>query len=624
MFSVSVVVLSAALLLAMVVNLTQKPAKSAKLTTNCMLISVIGGLIYYGVGYAEKTGDLLFSVVRTPLTVTRMFVGVNELSSIEGTTLVSTTPGLLIFWLLHLLAFYSVASAAINTLGAEALRHLRFLLSEKGDLTLIYGINEGSLALAADCARDRGSSVVFVTENATAALVNELNNRGMSVFSGRAAAESDSRFIRRLHLRRRKLTVYALHEEEDRNLFYALRLKNALEKANIPPEQTRITLPGAEDILTPMLQVSESTYGFGYVNVYDLGTLAARAMIRTCPPWDFVSFDAEGRAEDDFSCILVGFGRYGQAALKQLVINGQFAGSSFHAAIFSPNFRNEAGYLLTDCPDLMKNFDITSFEEDARSKAFYDYLEAHLSELKLIAVCTGNEEMNREISDSLMLYLKRRMAEHICVVRCGRSGARYQETVGSPVRTTGIFTRALLSAEAADREAILLNSIYDTSDRSPWEKWVACDAFSKMSSRASADFAPAILKASGSTREEMLADDWKPDGKHLEALGETEHRRWLAFHYAMGYTRMSDEEFEANARLYALCMAEGKPCPVKISKNQQTRTHACLVPWDALDALSEHERELTGRNVDYKQLDINNVLALPQLLQSEEKAGRAK
>ncbi len=120
MFSVSVVVLSAALLLAMVVNLTQKPAKSAKLTTNCMLISVIGGLIYYGVGYAEKTGDLLFSVVRTPLTVTRMFVGVNELSSIEGTTLVSTTPGLLIFWLLHLLAFYSVASAAINTLGAEA------------------------------------------------------------------------------------------------------------------------------------------------------------------------------------------------------------------------------------------------------------------------------------------------------------------------------------------------------------------------------------------------------------------------------------------------------------------------------------------------------------------------
>ena len=623
MFSVSVVLLSAALLLAMVVNLTQKPAKSAKLTTNCMLISVFGGLIYYGVGFAEKTGSLLLSVVRTPLTVTRMFVGVNELSANEGTTLVSTTPGLLVFWLLHLLAFYSVASAAINTLGAEALRYLRFLLSEKGDLTLIYGINEDSLALAADCAGDRGSSVVFVAENATAAQVNDLNNRGMSVFSGRAAAESDSRFIRRLHLRRRKLTVYALHAEEDRNLFYALRLKDALEKAGVSPERTRITLPGAEDILTPMLQVSESAYGFGYVNVYDLGMLAARAMIRTCPPWDFVSFDAEGRAEEDFSCVLIGFGRYGQAALKQLVMNGQFAGSRFHAAVFSPKFRTESGYLLTDCPDLMKNYDITIYEEYAGSKAFYDYLEAHLSELKLIAVCTGNEETNREVSDSLMLYLKRRMAEHICVVRCGRSGARYQETVGSPVQTTGIFTRALLSAEDADREAILLNSIYDTSERSPWEKWVACDAFSKMSSRASADFVPALLKASGCTREELLSGDWKPEGKRLDALGETEHRRWLAFHYAMGYTRMSDEEFEANARLYALCMAEGKPCPVRVSKNQQTRTHACLIPWEELDALSAREKALTGREVNYRQMDINNVLALPQLLRSEEEAKKA-
>ncbi|MBR0162067.1 MAG: hypothetical protein IJQ02_12390 [Oscillospiraceae bacterium] len=623
MFSVSVVLLSAALLLAMVVNLTQKPAKSAKLTTNCMLISVFGGLIYYGVGFAEKTGSLLLSVVRTPLTVTRMFVGVNELSAIEGTTLVSTMPGLLVFWLLHLLAFYSVASAAINTLGAEALRYLRFLLSEKGDLTLIYGINEDSLALAADCAGDRGSSVVFVAENATAAQVNDLNNRGMSVFSGRAAAESDSRFIRRLHLRRRKLTVYALHAEEDRNLFYALRLKDALEKAGVSPERTRITLPGAEDILTPMLQVSESAYGFGYVNVYDLGMLAARAMIRTCPPWDFVSFDAEGRAEEDFSCVLIGFGRYGQAALKQLVMNGQFAGSRFHAAVFSPKFRTESGYLLTDCPDLMKNYDITIYEEYAGSKAFYDYLEAHLSELKLIAVCTGNEETNREVSDSLMLYLKRRMAEHICVVRCGRSGARYQETVGSPVQTTGIFTRALLSAEDADREAILLNSIYDTSERSPWEKWVACDAFSKMSSRASADFVPALLKASGCTREELLSGDWKPEGKRLDALGETEHRRWLAFHYAMGYTRMSDEEFEANARLYALCMAEGKPCPVRVSKNQQTRTHACLIPWEELDALSAREKALTGREVNYRQMDINNVLALPQLLRSEEEAKKA-
>ena len=52
-------------------------------------------------------------------------------------------------------------------------------------------------------------------------------------------------------------------------------LKTALEKAGIPAENTRVTLPGAEDILTPMLQVSDSSYGYGYVNVFDSAELAA-------------------------------------------------------------------------------------------------------------------------------------------------------------------------------------------------------------------------------------------------------------------------------------------------------------------------------------------------------------
>ena len=70
-----------------------------------------------------------------------------------------------------------------------------------------------------------------------------------------------------------------------------------------------------------MLQVSEDQYGFGYVNVYNPAELAARALIRTCPPWDQVSFWEDGHAKEDFSCIIVGFGSHGQEALKQLVMN---------------------------------------------------------------------------------------------------------------------------------------------------------------------------------------------------------------------------------------------------------------------------------------------------------------
>jgi hypothetical protein len=62
---------------------------------------------------------------------------------------------------------------------------------------------------------------------------------------------------------------------------------------------------------------------------------------------------------------------------------------------------------------------------------------------------------------------------------------------------------------------------------------------------------------------------------------------------------------------------------VRINKNQQARTHACLVSWDELDELSARDNAITGRGVDYKQLDINNVLALPAVLRADEKGEEA-
>ena len=39
-----------------------------------------------------------------------------------------------------------------------------------------------------------------------------------------------------------------------------------------------------------------------------------------------------------------------------------------------------------------------------------------------------------------------------------------------------------------------------------------------------------------------------------------------------------------------------------------------MIPWDDLDALSVAENGYTGKNLDYKAMDRNNVLAMPQIL----------
>ena len=618
MTSVTVVILSTALLLAMVLNLALKPSFSARLTTVCMIIAFIGGVIIYGVGFAERTGDIGLSMIRTPFCVIKMFVGINDYGSIEGTTPVATPLRLIVFWIIHLLAFYSMASAAMFTLGEEALRYLRMLLSARGDLTLIYGISDRSIDLGRECLEAGAGSVVFIAEDADHSAVTDINNMGMSVISGPSAVASDKSVMKRLRAGRRRINVFAMRQEEDKDLFYALGLKDALKEAGADPEKTAITLPGAEDIITSMLQVSEEQYGFGYVNVYDSAMLSARALIKTCPPWELVKFGNDGRALEDFDCAIVGFGRHGQAVLKQLIMNGQFAGSTFHAAVFSPNFENEAGYMKAECASMFENYDICSFKAEGRSIEFYNYVDKHIDTLKLIAVCTGSEESDCEISDNLMMYLKRRSAEHICVVRCGDDGIRYQETVGSPIITANINSMEYLSAQKADQDAIIINSSYDSSDKTDWEKWVACDPFSKMSSRASADFMPAFIRAAGLSKDDVMAGNWPPAEDILEVLGETEHLRWNAFHFVMGYSPMGSEELEERAEAYRKCVADGLPA-IRLTKDPENRTHACLIPWDKLDSLSEKERSVTGREVDYKQYDINNVLLIPDISGAEKR-----
>ena len=81
---------------------------------------------------------------------------------------------------------------------------------------------------------------------------------------------------------------------------------------------------------------------------------------------------------------------------------------------------------------------------------------------------------------------------------------------------------------------------------------------------------------------------------------------------------MTEEEFDKRAREYIENLREGRPANPRIGKDTDERAHACLIPYDQLDRLSEKEKKITGRNVNYKQSDINNVLIIPRILRQEQ------
>ena len=148
--------------------------------------------------------------------------------------------------------------------------------------------------------------------------------------------------------------------------------------------------------------------------------------------------------------------------------------------------------------------------------------------------------MNAEIADELQSYLSRR-GYRIAVYQCSHNGILSKSGAGKVVHHS-IYTPDLLCSDKIDRMAMELNHSYCGSGTAQ-ENWRNCDYFSRMSSRASADFAMALLHSAGISIQEAL-ENWNPQGELLENLAKTEHLRWCAFHYAMGFRPMSREEFE--------------------------------------------------------------------------------
>ena len=77
---------------------------------------------------------------------------------------------------------------------------------------------------------------------------------------------------------------------------------------------------------------------------------------------------------------------------------------------------------------------------------------------------------------------------------------------------------------------------------------------------------------------------------------------------------MPDEEFRARAEKWKRETAEKGSSSVSLTKDTEKRLHACLIPWEELDDLSEKVSDITGRKMDYKQMDRNNVLAMRDVL----------
>ena len=587
--------------------LAAKPNVSKTITLGALTFGGILGLLIYSCGYVFVTDHFALAILKAVYSVCRAFVGVNDYDEISAAPFMQTQWMQILCTFVQICSLYATASTIITSIGANVLKKLRLWLSRRKNLNLIYGTNSGALGFGRQLVAKRSGVVVFVDPQATPTADATISAMGCVL---QLDISASIKFLRRIGFAgNRSITLYALDQDSNKNIRYASQLLNSLEVLEVSPEQTNLVLMGQEEAAVSHLQNTPGKYGYGFVSAVNEPQMAARLLTIQHPPCDTVSFDANGCATNDFEALLIGFGRVGQAVLKSLVMNGQFEGSHFKLDVFAKDVSNVDGNFASQFGAMLDEYDIRFHDCDAMSRNMFTHLKSRADKLRYIVISTGNPKSDQEIAEDILSYL-RSIGHTTAVYSCNRQGVAVYNPDGTVRATHSIYSTDVLCSHKLDQKAMIFNHKYQSdSGKTALQTWMECDYFSRQSCRAATDFVPAMVRAAGKTG---IDGDWELTDSQIENLSKTEHLRWCAFHYCMGFSPMTDAEFHDRTEAYR----QGES--IRIGKNMAGRTHACLIPWDELDALSEKEAAITGKRVDYKARDTDNIMAIPQLFHTNE------
>lgn len=640
-------ILSIALFPELIILMSKYPNERTNILKWAFLFMFIGGMAFYfychyrglelPIDYTSKNNPLawaenaswgykvLYVVISSVMDVGWMFYGRGNADVFFSLPEAKDPLFVLIFWVLHIVAFLTALSALLIRFGDSLLRWVR-TKTQVSCVDLVFGINADSLAFSRNIANSGDNMLVYVDSVVSEDYETSIKSLGGLVYSNADALETKDSFLKEIHIDKKnvrkknmRLRLYALSHDYDKNIQYARRMSAALEKEGIPPEQTELVLLGTDEEKGMLFQSDEKQYGYGSVTSFDEYEMSARLLINKYPLCNFINFNENGRATEEIEVLIGGFGRIGHEVLRKVLANGRFEGSKLTVRIFDPKHGDRTGfaksqYPLMFAPPSHSNIDIGFESFDVRSKECFDFLKEHASKLKYIVICLEDRETARNIAVRMADRLHT-MGHPQNVYTCDSKGVRcYSQQA---CETHSIYDSDILCSGELDRYAMELHHHYmelyrsNSENVSVAEDWKNCMYFHRMSSRASVDYLiPLLKKITAGTN--ILTPEQK------ENLAKCEHLRWCAFHYTFGYEVMETAEFiERLKKQQAEIQKHGSSSIKKPGLDTEARKHVCLVSWDKLDEVSEIENSIAHGNKNYKQNDRDNIDVIVELIHPE-------
>lgn len=305
--------------------------------------------------------------------------------------------------------------------------------------------------------------------------------------------------------------------------------------------------------------------------------------------------------EVPFTVCIIGFADLSKEYLLSIYENTVFETEApdkggLRALILDEDLEGKQAGLFRDAPQMKEEAGIRWREAPYESEEFFEAVEEHLKGLHQILIATGDTELNVELAMRLLRVCR----------KCGMEEklpqmivALYEEARGSITLlaqeknvlfqkvSQEQFTYEELVLRKADEEAEALHRRYQGRNLHI-ENWNALGTFTQTSNRAVVWDIPNKLELAGDlgrySKEEREKILWH--------LAQYEHRRWNAFHYSRGWTKLPIEELSEEER---------ESC---VTKHKQEKRHTCLVEWEELDALPQSEPGIL------KRYDYENVARL--------------
>lgn len=616
----------------------------AKISGVMFAVSMICGLTLYTIGYLPQNaapGEALQSMLRGIFSTGRMFLVNDDYSYILGREdkqwMVENLWIQFVFWLSHVLALFVSVSAILSLFGRQLLGMLRLRIGFYKSTYIICcnGDDARALALGQNIVThdgklshpDRKRLVVFVCES-----VSEETREAVELIGGVALtyhrSEQFDKVLRKAglaysHLRIGVLRLFIMPEKE--TMAYELS-KCALACAqdiHLPASRLSLYVLSETEWMNDKLKQAVGTGPKYELFIFSQAELAARKLVAMMPPCQAAHIE-EGKADGDFTILILGFGQLGKQVLRRFIMNGQFIGGRMQTILVDRELDDCFGQFHARYPGVISDYTIEKKCMDVRSEVFYEFLNECKDRIHYVVVALGDDVLNLEIANDLFHYFARKdtAASHrIAVGVCDQtlvSGAENGKmTFFSDDRD--IFSESVLIREETDRMAKAVSSVYNKST-SPEETnrlWYQSSYLARESNRAVADFLPTMLSLIGYEEHTVPSpENFQLTQAQTELLAMTEHLRWNAFHHAMGFTTMSMPEMRQRIQNLKESGQSIDQCRIDPEKKK----HICLVPWEKLDELSSSynnalQEEGSISNRDFKQNDIDNVQNIPLFTQ---------